>query len=342
MKKIILVTMILVIAGCGNLFAQRGGRAAETLEVKLASPLPRESPWGRTLEKIASEWNRITGGQVRLNIRHGGIEGNESKMLMSLASDTIQAAILTSFGLSEINPAVMTLSIPFLIRNDAELNAVMGEVERDLEAKLNAGNYFLVAWSKSGFVNIFSKEQILTPDQLRRQKIASNAEAAEMNAVFNSMGFPVVESDMSDMGPKLNAGAITAIYQNPASVAAFQLHTITKNMLSTNIAAILGGIIINQVTWRKIGNLNPRYQQELITTTRRIAQEFDTSLQKSVNDAVQSMVKGGLIVNRPTAAQEQLWYSDLEKAVPSLLGTTFDRDLYQKVTAILTRYRGGR
>jgi TRAP-type C4-dicarboxylate transport system substrate-binding protein len=133
-----------------------------------------------------------------------------------------------------------------------------------------------------------------------------------------------------------------AAYQNPAAIAAFQLHTILKNMMSVNIAPVLGGIVMNQVTWKKIGDLNPRYQQELLTATRRIAEEFDNSLQKTVSDAVQSMSRAGLKVNQPTAAQEQLWYNDIDRAMPNLLGTAFDRDLYQRVTEILIRFRGGR
>ena len=342
MRRIVLYTLIAALLATPNLFAQRGGRAAETLEVKLASPLPKESPWGRTLDRIAGEWNRITNGQVRLSIRHGGIEGNEEKMLLSMAGDTIQAGVFTSFGLSSINPAVMTMSAPFLIRSEKELSAVMNEVEKDLEAKLNNGNYFLIAWSQSGFVNIFSKDPVFTPDDLRRQRIASNPEAAEMNTAFKQMNFQIVESDWTDLGTKLNAGVVMAAYQSPAAVAAYQLHTVMKNMLSTNIAPVLGGIVINQVTWRKIANLDPRYQQQLMTATRRIAAEFDASLQKTVNDAVQTMTKAGMKVNRPTAAQEQQWYADIERAMPSLLGTTFDRDLYNRISEILRKYRGGR
>jgi len=55
-----------------TLFAQRGGRGQE-LEVKIGSPLPRESLWGRTLDRIAAEWSRVTNGQVRLRVIHGGI-----------------------------------------------------------------------------------------------------------------------------------------------------------------------------------------------------------------------------------------------------------------------------
>ena len=342
-KKILFVFLgITLLFVSGNLFAQRGRVQADTVEVKIGSPLPRESPWGRTLDRIASEWNRITNGQVRLNVRHGGIEGSESKMLLSLASDNIQAGIFTPFGLSAIDPAIMTLSVPFLIRNERELDAVMNELQRDLESRINSGSYFLLAWSKSGFVNIFSKDPVFTPDEIKRMRVASNPDSSEMNTAFKTMGFQIVESEWSDMGNKLNAGTVHAAYQSPAAVAAFQLQSILKNMLATNIAPVVGGIVMNQVTWRKIGDLNPRYQQELLTTTRKIAAEFDASITKTVNDAVQAMVRTGLKVNRPTAAQEQLWYNDVDRVVPSLLGTTYNRDLYQRITTILTRVRGGR
>ena len=337
-----LVITLILGSGSGSLFAQRGGRAAETIEVKVASPLPKESPWGRTLDRIAVEWNRITNGQVRLRILHGGTEGGEGKMRISLASNTIQAAVFTSFGLASISPSIMTMSAPFLIRNNDELNAVMKELQGDLETRFNSGDFFMVTWSKAGFVNIFSRDPALVPDELKKMRIASNAEASELNTTFKAMGYQVVETDWIDVGTKLATGTIQAIYQNPAGVAAFQLHSYLKNMLSVNIAPVLGGMVMNQVTWRKIGSLDPRYQTELLRATRRITEDFDATMNKTVNDAINSMTKDGLKVNRPTQAQEQLWFSDVEKVIPSLLGTTYDRELYQKITDVLTKHRGGR
>jgi TRAP-type C4-dicarboxylate transport system substrate-binding protein len=322
------------------LFAQRG--RGETLEVKIASPLPKESPWGRTLDRIAAEWSRITNSQVRVRILHGGTEGGEGKMHLSLASNTIQGAVFTSFGLNAIYPAIMTMSAPFLIRTEAELNAVMREVQKDLEDGLNSGDYFIVSWSRAGFVNIFSRDPVFVPDDLKRQRIASNAEAGEMNTAFMTMGYQVVDTDWTDVGPKLATGAVMAIYQSPAGVAAFQLHTYMKNMLSLNIAPVLGGIVMNQVTWKKIGALDPRFQPELLRTTRRIAEEFDASMQKTMNDAIASMSREGLRVNRPSSAQEQSWFSDVERVTPALLGTTYNRDLYRKINDALTKFRGGR
>ena len=340
MRKILILAILAAVLITPAIFAQRGGsRGTETIEVKLASPLPKESPWGRTLDRIASEWSRITNNQVRLTIRHGGIEGNEKKMLLSLASDIIQGAVFTSFGLSEIDPGIMTLSAPFLIRSESELNAVMQEMQVDLDRRFNNSKYFILAWSKSGFVNIFSRDPVFTPDDLRKVKIASNPEASDMNTVFKTMGFQIIESDWSEVGNKLNAGTVAAVYQQPAAVAAYQLQSILKNMLSINIAPVLGGIVLNQVTWKKIGDLNSKYQQQLIDATRKIANEFDSSLTKTVSDAVVTMKRSGLKENQATAAQQQMWISEVERATTNLLGTTFDRDIYQRVSTILTRIR---
>ena len=342
MRKTLFFLAVFLIIGNGFLYAQRGTARAEVLEVRLASPLPRDSPWGRSLDRMAADWNRITNGQVRLRIIHDGIEGTEERMHMSLAGNTIQAAVFTSFGLSQIDPAIMTVSAPFLIRNEAELDAVMREIQGDLENRLNSGNHFMLAWSRSGFVNIFSRDPIFVPDDLRRQPIASNVEAARMNAAFTAMGFRVVETDWTDVGPRINSGIIQSLYQNPAAIAAFQLHRELPHMLSTNIAPILGGIVINQVTWRRIGELNPRFQTELLASTRRMAAEFDGTMQRTVDSAIQTMTRAGLRVNRPTAAQHQLWYDDIQRVTPTLLGTTFDRDLYQRIEAILASHRSGR
>jgi TRAP-type C4-dicarboxylate transport system substrate-binding protein len=156
------------------------------------------------------------------------------------------------------------------------------------------------------------------------------------------MGFQVVEADWNDLGARLNAGTVHAAYLNPAAVAAFQLHLMMKNMLSTNIAPIMGGMLINQHTWRRIGALDPRYQQELLRVTRQMTAEFDSTMQRTVDDAVRTMSRAGLKVNEPSPTQEQLWYAEMEKAAPSIVGSVLDRDLYNRINAILARHRSGR
>ncbi|MCL2381652.1 MAG: TRAP transporter substrate-binding protein DctP [Treponema sp.] len=344
MKKIVFTVFAaaLMLAFGNEAHAQRGSRAQETIVVRLASPLPRESPWGRTLDRIAAEWSRVTNGQVRVNVLHGGTEGSEGRMHHSLSTNAIQSAVFTSLGLSAINPSILTMSAPFLIRDEEELNIVMNEIQSDLEAEFNSGNYFIVAWSRAGFVNIFSRDPVFTPDDLRRQRIASNVEAAELNTAFTTMGFQVVDTDWTDIGPMIATGQVMALYQNPAAIAAFQIHSHMRNMLSINIAPVLGGIVINQVTWGRIGALNPRFQQDLLRVTRQIAEELDQTMQRTVSDAVAAMSRDGLSVNNPSPAQAQLWYSEIERVTPVLMESSYDSELYQRIYGILARHRAQR
>jgi len=319
--------------------AQRGGRSqGETLEIRLASPMPRNSDWGRILDRMAAEWARVTNNEIRLRILHDGVEGGDSKVLSSLSADNIQAALFSSFGLSSICPAIMTLSVPFMIKNDAELDLVLKDAKPYLEAQANKTNFVVVAWSKGGWVNMFSKEAVFTPDDLRKHRIATSPESEDMNLVFKTMGFHLVETNMADIGPRLANNMINAFYQSPAAVAPMGLHKSLRNMLDTPLAPFLGAIVFNRVTWNKI---NPERQKELLRVTQRLADEFDATMPKIANNAITVMSREGLAVNKLDSAQEALWRAELDKAVPPLLGTTFDRDLYQRINATLIKARSG-
>jgi TRAP-type C4-dicarboxylate transport system substrate-binding protein len=322
-----------------TVFAQRGGRSqGETIEVRLASPLPRNSDWGRALDRLAADWARVTNNEVRLRIIHDGLEGGESKMLSSLSADNIQAALFVSTGLNEICPAVMTLSIPFFIKNDTELDLVLNDVLPVLETQMSKTNFAMVTWAKGGWINVFSKESVLIPDDLRRQKLATNPELKDMNLVFKTTGYNLVEVDYIDLGPKLANNIVNSVYLTPAAIAPLGLHKSLKNMLDLPIAPFVGGIVMNRVTWNKLG---PDRQRELVKVTQRMAAEFDASMPKTISNAVVMMQRDGLKVNKPSPAQEEIWRTEILKAIPPLIGTTFDRDLYQRIDRILEKARGG-
>ncbi|MCL1930965.1 MAG: TRAP transporter substrate-binding protein DctP, partial [Treponema sp.] len=258
--------------------------------------------------------------------------------LSSLSANNIQAGLFTSFGLTSICPAVMTLSVPFMIKNEAELDLALKEAKPYLEAQANKTNFVVVAWSKGGWVNIFSKDPVFTPDDMRRLKIATGPEADEMNTMFKTMGFHMVEVDTMDMSPRLANNMINAFYQTPAAVAPMGLHKTLKHMLDMPLAPFLGAIVVNRITWNKI---SADRQRELIRITQRIADEFDATMPKIVSNAVTMMGRDGMSINKPSPAQEDLWRAEMNKAIPPLLGTTFDRELYQRINTVFEKARSG-
>ena len=335
MKKtfVLVFAILFLLVPVFSVFAQRGG--GDVVNIRFASPLPRNSDWGRALDKLAADWAQATGNAVRVIVSHDAREGSEARMLSLLASNSIQAAFVTSAGLSEICPPVMTLSIPFLIRNDAEFDTVFTAAKPLLERRLD-NEYVIIAWSKGGWVYIFSKDPVLTPDDLRRTRIATNEEYKDLNQTFRVMGFTMVEVDFAGLAPSLASGRINALYFMPAAVAPMQLHRHLSNMLNIPIAPFLGAVVMNRLTWNRI---SPAHQQEIIRITQRVTAQFDASMPRDEANAIASMDRAGLKVNKPTAAQEALWRNELNTAMPSLIGPVFDRELYQLILTTLERTR---
>ena len=337
LKKTIFLFLLILLTSAA-VFAQRGTARGETVEIRFASSLPRNSDWGRALDRLAADWERVTNNSVRVVISHDGREGGEAQMLSSLSSNSIQVAIFTTHGISEICPPVMTLSAPFIIKNDAEFDIVFNELRPVLENRVH-NDFVIIAWSKGGWVYVFSKEKVFTPTDLRQQRMASGSEFQNLNLAFRTMGFQVVETDMVSLAPRLASGMVNAIYLIPAAIAPMQLHRHLGNMLNLPIAPIMGAIVMNRVTWNR---LTPSHQQEILRASQRIADEFDRAMPRTESNAVASMGRSGLTVNRLTAAQEDLWRKELEEALPSLVGPVFDRDIFQRMIAILERARSRR
>ena len=100
----------------------------KVVTIKLASIAPENSPWGKALNKMASEWADISSGEIRLIVYHNGTQGSEQDVLRKLKQNQIQAAVFTSVGMSAISNEIMTVSAPFLIRTDDEFNYIINNL----------------------------------------------------------------------------------------------------------------------------------------------------------------------------------------------------------------------
>jgi TRAP-type C4-dicarboxylate transport system substrate-binding protein len=107
-------------------------------------------------------------------------------------------------------------------------------------------------------------------------------------------------------------------------------------MASINVAPFMGGIILNKYAWESIP---AQHRNAIIAATRDISVEMETSLLKLETDTIRLMKNNGLKENVVNAQQMEEWYGDIAKAVPGLLGTTFDRTMYNKIDGILKTYR---
>jgi TRAP-type C4-dicarboxylate transport system substrate-binding protein len=338
MKKKIIFSVIFAVAltlvvGIPSVYGQK---KQQKVVIKLASMVPANTDWGRMVTKLSAEWKKATNDEVQLLVFADGTQGTEEEVLRKVNMNTLQAAILTSFGLSKIAPEILTLSCPFMFRDDAELDEVLKTVKSDFEAKINSKNYYALTLVKGGWVKFFSRSPVILPSDLKKQKVGSSPSEPELARAFRAMGYQVVEVDNTRVLLALNGGSIDAIYMSPIFAAGAQYFGVAKNMASINVAPFMGGIVLNKHAWESIP---AQHRNALIAVTKNISVEMETSLLKLETDTVRLMKNNGLKENQVSARQMEEWYSDMTKAVPGLLGTTFDRATYNKIDGIVKAYR---
>jgi TRAP-type C4-dicarboxylate transport system substrate-binding protein len=332
-KRAKIVFLILMVLAAGQLFAQR------KITIKLASIAPENTPWGEALNYMAAQWSRVTNGEVELVVYHGGIAGDEAEALRRLRVNQIQAAVFTNQGIKSVMPEIITVSYPLLIRNDAELEEVLSKIRPELDARMARNGFVTLAWTRAGWVQLYSKNQVFTPNDVRRQKMATSPDDLEFMQAFRVMGYQLVPVHMNDILVSMNSGMTNATYLSPVMMAASQLFAVANNMIDLNIAPFMGGILMNQTAWRRIPE---RHQNAILAVCKRVETEMETSISRLESEALAGMVRCGLRSNRRSPAQVQEWYDEIARHENNLAGPIFDRELYLRIKGILEEYRRGR
>ena len=330
MKKFRIALALVLMLQAGTVFAQR------TITIRMASPVPENSPWGTFLNLIAEDWRTVTNGQVNVIIFHNRTAGSEEAVVRNLRLNQLQAAVLSTFGLTEVAHEVMTLSTPFFIRDDDELDIVMDQMKDVLEARISDKGFHTLAWTRVGWIKFFSKAPVFTPNDLKAMRLGTINEYESVNQAFRAMGFQMVPVAQNDLLIALNSPMVDAIYNSVVMVGSTQVFGLAKNMASINIAPMMGAMVFNRRAWNAIPD---RYKDQMMEVVRIRQAELDVIVKEFEADLIRTMGNHGLAVNQLTPAQEQLWYDEGANIIPSLIGTLVDRDIYNRMNAILQQHR---
>jgi len=70
--------------------------------------------------------------------------------------------------------------------------------------------------------------------------------------------------------------------------------------------------------------------------------DFEVTTSKTTANALTAMGRDGLKLNKLNTTQQDLWRTDVNKAMPMLVGNVIDRNIYNQINQILERYRNRR
>lgn len=304
--------------------------------IKIGSIAPDRSPWDDALKEIAREWERISGGQVRLKIYPGGIAGGEEDVIRKMKVGTLGGAVLTNIGLTKINPDAFVLSTPFMFHSQAEMAFVMERLTPTFEAQIKQKGFKVIIWTMTGWVNFFSKAPVAYPQDLKRQKLAFSTGEPELEQAWKKSGYLVVPTELSDLMMALQSGMVDAFYLPPLVAASGQYFGVAQHMCSLKIAPLVGGLVIADRLWERIPE---NQKKEMMAAVDRVSKKLAGETERLEQKAIDTMKKNGLVIHEAPADSLAKWKEAAAKGMDEMVGKLFSREIYDRLQAILEEYR---
>jgi TRAP-type C4-dicarboxylate transport system substrate-binding protein len=328
----LLVMAVLALAGARP-------AAAQPVLIKMATLVPDGSSWHLILKETADKWKTLSNGRVTVRLYAGGVAGDDPDVVRKMRLGTLNAGVLTSVGMAEVDKSVYALGVPMMYESYAEVYYVLDKMRPRLEASLESKGFVVLNWADGGWVHFFTQKPVATPDDLRALKLFSWAGDATSVDLWKSAGFNPIPLPATEISTALQTGLVSALGCPPQVAVIAQYYNYAKNMTALPWQLLLGATIVNKNVWDRI-------PADVRPGLRQAARESGTRLQEEVRNSgdrdVEAMRKRGLNVVAVDAATRELWRKTAESLYPRIRGSVVPADAFDEALRHRDEYRKAR
>jgi len=309
---------------------------AQPVLVKMATLVPDGSSWHLILKETADKWKTLSGGRVTVRIYPGGVAGDDPDVIRKIRLGTLNAGVLTSVGLAEIEKSVYALGVPMMYSSYDEVYYVLDKMRPRLEASLEAKGFVVLNWVDAGWVHFFTQKPVATPDDLKSLKLFSWAGDSQSVELWRSAGFNPVPLPATEIATALQTGLVNALPSPPQVAVISQYYNNAKNMTDLPWQLLLGATVISKPTWEKIpADVRPA----LLEAARDAGKRLQTEIRAGGERDVEAMKKRGLNVVPVDAKTRELWRKTAEAMYSRIRGTIVPAEAFDEAMKYRDEYR---
>jgi TRAP-type C4-dicarboxylate transport system substrate-binding protein len=311
--------------------------AAEPLIIKFATVAPEGSTWMNTMKELEKTIREKTQGQIAFRVYAGGVAGDELDALRKIRIGQLQSAAFSGVGFGQILPSVRVLDLPFLFRNDKEIDLVHKELEGFFAEQFRQKDFELLSWAEVGNVNLFSQQPISKVGDLAKLKVWTWTGDPIAKETFSAMGTNPIPLAITDVTTALNTGMIDTVYAPPLGAIALQWNLYTKYMTALPLAHSTGAVLVSKNFAQRI----PAEHFEILKDEfHRSMERLTIELRKQTEESVILLEKGGIkVLPMPQDADLKDFYRVHEQVAQALSGKLYSKDVLDKVYGLLKKNR---
>ena len=145
-----------------------------------------------------------------------------------------------------------------------------------LEKELLDKGFIVLNWGDAGWVHFFSKQKVVSPDDLRKLKLFVWAGDPEAKKAWDTAGFNAVPMSSTDVMAGLQSGLVDAFATAPVYALTSQWFGLAQHMVAIKWTPLNGATIVSAKRWNKI-------PAELRPQLREIAREEGAAVRESAS-----------------------------------------------------------
>jgi TRAP-type C4-dicarboxylate transport system substrate-binding protein len=303
--------------------------------IKFATIAPEGSTWINHMKTLDETLRKRTNGQLGLRIYAGGIAGDELDVLSKMRIGQIQCSGFSGVGIAQILPMVRVLDLPFLFRNDKEVDLVQNALKDFFAEKFRDKGFEFLSWAEVGNIYLFSKKPIRRVSDVSGLKIWTWTGDPISKETFTVMGTSPIPLSITDVTTALNTGMIDTVYGPVLGALALQWNTYTNYMTSLPLAHASSVVLISSDYFRRIP---PDLGRLLKEEFERATALLTTDLRSQSEEAIKLIQKSGVeILPMPSGPDLEEFYRVHDQVARKLIGVVYPEELLERVYALLHR-----
>ena len=310
---------------------------ARQARVKLATLAPKGTSFHLILQEMSQAWRAAPDGGVRLTIFTDGTMGGEGDVVRRMGLGQLQAGLLTTSGLTEIDDLVSGLqNIPVAYQSYAEVDYVRDRLGPKYAQVLKGKGFIVLGWFDTGWVKIFSKDPIERPADMEGGKVFIVPGSPGTLEIARSIGTQPVELEPTDVLVSLQTGLVNIAPAPPIYALAAQFYQPAQHMLDVNWLPLSGAIVMSAKSWDRLTDGQKAVvQSSAEEACAKLTQRARVEMQESID----AMVKRGLNVQSVEGELLEEWTEFGLGLHPQIRGGVVPEAEFDEIMRLLKEYR---
>ena len=285
------------------------------------------------MRSIASTWSQKTSGRVSAKTYSWDQLGSESAVVAKLRLGQVDAAFLTTAGLSQLSADLLVLNIPGLVRTHEERQELLTKLGPALEDALQQRGYVVLAWSELAPMHVFSTTARPTMSTLQQAKFGATGPNG-WKELLVSWGLKPTVLGATDLMPGLSTGVIDALPWTTSSVYSYQAYSKVPYMSDLVWSTLDQALVIRSAAWTAVPS---EWRSQLSYIAQGFSAKIPSGAAEEATVLPKLRAKGVQVVPFTDTAA---WYTTLDASYSTnVRGRLVSAAVFDEARAILASFR---